>query len=64
MINWLVRHMDAIEDNIKRKKETETYKDLCHIIAVIFESIFFVIKCIFYFFMGIVVLELCWCILN
>lgn len=35
MINWLVRHLDAIEDNIKRKKEAENYKDWQHIKEVI-----------------------------
>lgn len=35
MINWLVRHIDAIEDNIKRIRETENYKDWQHIKEVI-----------------------------
>ena len=35
MINWLVRHIDAIEDNIQRLKHTENYQDWEHIKEVI-----------------------------
>ena len=35
MFNWLVRHIDAIEDNIQRLKHTEKYYDWVHIKEVI-----------------------------
>lgn len=31
MLNWLVRHIDAIEDNIQKIKHTENYRDWLHI---------------------------------
>ena len=35
MINWIVRHIDAIEDNIERLKHTEKFQDSVHIKEVI-----------------------------
>ena len=64
MINWLVRHIDAIEDRIKAWYYKDNTQDIMHIFNVIGEVIYISIKAIFYFFIAIVVLELCWCILN
>lgn len=35
MLNWVVRHIDAIEDNIQRLRHTEKYYDWEHIKEVI-----------------------------
>lgn len=71
MINWLVRHIDAIEDNIKRIKERENYKDWVYIKEVIkdvsriiYNAIGFIIGSIISFIALWVTGILLWCLFR
>lgn len=35
MIDWVIKHLDAITDNIQRTQHTQTYEDLVYIKKVL-----------------------------
>ena len=54
MINWLVRHIDVIQDKIEAYKQTEVYKDKQYIKEVIKEILGILFKVICYIVGGLI----------
>ena len=71
MINWLVRHIDAIEDNIQRLKHTEKYYDWVHIkevmkliLGIVNNGVVWIIKFVISFISISISWLLLWCLFR
>ena len=43
MIDWIIKHLDVITDNIQRVKHTQKFQDVMYILGTISRGIGFVI---------------------
>ena len=64
MLNWVIRHTDAIEDNYKKLIYSDDCQDLNHLISIIYNIIFLVIKIGLWFLLIMFLVEMCWVLIN
>lgn len=62
MMNWLVRHIDAINDRIQEKRHTEKYADFVYIIEVLGYLIKKGLRGILYILTGALLFIIVWCL--
>lgn len=71
MLNWVVRHIDAIEDNIQIIRHTENYRDWIHIkevmklvLGIVNNGVAWIIKFVISFISISISWLLLWCLFR